>query len=325
MRRDFPHPTASVFSFTRKDQDEGSPGRITDAFSEMMILNQSRYVQIFNCDFIKLSDELKAQFVKEIYALAFDLQVLLCEQAGCFLSALRLSLPPRKSALRCLQPLLCLTKILGILDYLASRKSCVVFNAYINSNRFACPWNEGQVRFFNRKDSIPAIYLAFDRTGFNFAFNRTVLNDFYFADFREAKPPAFDPESTLHLRKRERVVTVLRFEARVTWRLTFRTATEERIEGYAQSSQNVLQDLSADLPDVFAQNLDLRKLHRLDVIVDRSAGDLISISTLLQTSIVKLSAYIKPLLKVGFLSLRRLEFELVCLHHYLHFTQKLIA
>src|SRR2546421_6165887 len=68
LRRDSPHPTASVFRFTRQDQKEGSPRRVTNALRQMMVLDHPCDLQILNRDLVKLSNQIKRAFVKEVFA-----------------------------------------------------------------------------------------------------------------------------------------------------------------------------------------------------------------------------------------------------------------
>lgn len=60
--------TASIFRFTRQDRDELTPPGVTDALGQMMILNHSPHVQIFNGDRVKLPDEIERRLVVGVQA-----------------------------------------------------------------------------------------------------------------------------------------------------------------------------------------------------------------------------------------------------------------
>src|SRR5262245_28148315 len=60
--------TTSFFRFVRQDRDELTPSCVADALGEMMILNHSSHVQIFNGDCVKLLDEIEHRLVIEVRA-----------------------------------------------------------------------------------------------------------------------------------------------------------------------------------------------------------------------------------------------------------------
>jgi hypothetical protein len=66
---------ASVLSFAFRHLEKASPGYIADCLGEMAIPDHPAYVQIFDRDRVKASDQIGRNFVVEILATARDFQV----------------------------------------------------------------------------------------------------------------------------------------------------------------------------------------------------------------------------------------------------------
>src|SRR3982751_4076858 len=72
-RRNFPHSPSSFFRFGREDQEECSPGCVTNAFGEMMILDHPANLQLFYRNVVELADQCQADFVQKVEPLPLDL------------------------------------------------------------------------------------------------------------------------------------------------------------------------------------------------------------------------------------------------------------
>jgi hypothetical protein len=82
----FDHRSPSFFRFEDHDHYELPPSRVTDALGQVMVLDHTPDVQIFDFDALVLRDQLSRLFEMKIASLSFDLQVLLLKQANRFLS-----------------------------------------------------------------------------------------------------------------------------------------------------------------------------------------------------------------------------------------------
>src|SRR2546428_3116103 len=76
--------TAGAFSLARKDQDELTPSRVTDALGETVILHHPFNVQIFDGDRVEFAHDLERRLVVKIRALARDLSMFFPKQIDRF-------------------------------------------------------------------------------------------------------------------------------------------------------------------------------------------------------------------------------------------------
>jgi len=80
---------SSVFCFGDKYKSEGIPRSIHNAFSKMMILNQTLCIQVFNSDDIILTNKLFGYFMRCITSLVSDMLVATLKVTDRFSSVLR--------------------------------------------------------------------------------------------------------------------------------------------------------------------------------------------------------------------------------------------
>src|SRR5262245_19400556 len=84
LRGDLQYPTASVFSFARKDQKEGAPRYVGYGLGQMMILEQTGNVQVFNDYCVELANDLEGCLMMKIRSLSSDLLMLSPQQSDGF-------------------------------------------------------------------------------------------------------------------------------------------------------------------------------------------------------------------------------------------------
>src|SRR5919198_4620764 len=188
----FDYLTASFFRFVRQDRGELTPSCVADALGEMMVLNHSSHVQIFNCDRVKLLNEIERRLVVKVRALALNLLMLLRQQPDRFSPSLRSFLAARDPALSRFQLAFGLTQKFRVLNCFASRESGEVFNPDINPDRLASLREESALIFFNRKDHVPTIGLALDRASLDRPFDWTGKADTARTDLRQVKLITFE-------------------------------------------------------------------------------------------------------------------------------------
>ncbi len=295
--RNFPDSTTSICSFVFEYTNESSPRCVTYTFSKMMILDQSLDVQIFNGDFIELANQIKACFVKEILALILYLQMLLAKQTDSFLSIRAAQLPLTHLALLNFQLSLSLAKIARILNRFTSRKRGKILKSYVNTYGATSLRKPTRLIFFNCEDDEPAVNLSLDGASLNFAFNLTRQAQAHRANLGKCQFVAFKFESGLRIGKR--IIAVSAFESwKASLLVTLQASLKEGIKSATDTTQRVLNDLRMDCRHVLTNELDVRQLILLLLIVHRFASDSISVYAFTQGRIVNLAAYVKRLLKL---------------------------
>ena len=312
---------ASFFRFERSDGNELTPTGIMNVFRQTMILDHVLDGQIFKFNRIELFDKFVCFFEAKIKTLALYFSMLSRKKPDR-LTSIRPFLPgsPGHSSLRCFQFALSVLDESLVFNSFAGRKSCKRLDAYIDSNCFTRCGQMQDLLLIGSKNHIPTVDLSFNRAGLDGSFDWTAQANTDRADFREIQLVSFETECALHLRESEAIESGLTLEAWVAGLFTVLHSTEEGVKSLAKFAKRVLQNLSVYFRDIFTNGFDYRELDGLRVVVERDAIDLVSISTFLKPRIVKLATNIEPLLKNGFNSLRRLNFELVRLQERPFYT-----
>jgi hypothetical protein len=307
--RNSPDSTASVCSFAFECRKESSPRCVTDRFSQMMILEQSFDVQIFNRYLIKLANQIKAGLMKEILTLIGYLQMFLAKQVDSLFSICAAALFLAHQSLANLQGVFGFAKVARILYHFACRESGIVFESNIYANAITGLRKEARLIFFNREKDKPAVNLLLDGASLDFAFNFARQTKSDRANLGERQLVTFEFESRLRIG--EGVEKPFAFKSWIARCVTSFEATKESVKGFIESLQSVLQNLRVNASGVFAVATDFRQLILLTLIIDRGLGDFVGIASLLQRGIVKFSAKIKRLLELMSNSLRWFEFEFI--------------
>jgi hypothetical protein len=308
----FDYLATGAFSLARQNRSELTPSGVTDALGEAVISDHPSHVQTFDGDYVELAHDVKRRLVVEVRALAGNLLMLLCQEfdrlAPAVASLIRTA---RYPTLRGLQFALRLAQKLRIFDNLTSREGGEILNPDINSNRIAGLWKESGLILLNGKDNVPPICFTFNRAGFNRSFDWTRKTNTTRADLGHVEFVAFQPKASFHLREGETIEACLAFKSRIPWCFAVLHAAKEGVKGLAQFTQGILEYLGVDFANVLSNFFDLWKLNGLSVVIDRKPIHRVGVTALLKTSVVQFAATIKPSLKNGFNSLRRLDFELV--------------
>lgn len=314
LRGDLQNLPASVFSFARQDQKEGAPRHIDNAFRQMVILDHSGDVQIFDRDHIKLPDDPKSGLMVKVRPLADNLLMASGQKLYGFPPALRSLFASGYFALSGLQLRLSRAEKLRILNLLAGREGSITPNAHIDPDLFAGLRKEPGLILFDRKYREPSVRFSLNRASLNLTLNRSMLDDSDMSDLGEIKAIASDRKGRLHLREGERVESGLALESRMAGSLTGLTTAKESVKGFPEATESILENLRIDSRNVFSNVLDLRQLNRLSVVIDRHSIRFPRIAALLKSGVVQLTASVKPLLKCASNARRWLNPELVRLH-----------
>lgn len=287
--RNFHDSLTGTFRLACEYRYESSPACIADSSRKMMILEQACDVQILYRYRVVFSDKPIAQFVKEVSALIRYLEMLASQYDSCFVAIRAAQFLLAYLALSNLNLALCFLEQARIVNHLSIAKSGEVLKANVYADAVAGLRQRLWVCLCC-EDYKPAVYLPLDRAGLYLAFNLAAETDAARADLAQGQFVANQSETRLRIG--ERIEAMLAFEARIARSFTCLHAAKERIKRLAQAAQGVLQDLRVNAINVLTNQFDFRQLHGLLVEVDRSTTDHEGIPSLLQSSVVKLAAYI---------------------------------
>ena len=295
-------------------QFEGIPSRISYTFSQMMIFQQSGYIQIFKGNSVVSFHQLERFFMMEISALTRNFLMLLCDKAFSFLSIFAFQLLASKIALGFLQLALCFAEQFRVINHLAIGERGKVFDANINSGSLACLGIVWRTVFINSEDHKPAISLTLDRAGFDRSFNWAREKDFDFTYFGQMKLIAGKIITAFAARLRigKAVVSIFAFEAREAgFFRAFLNTAKEIIHRSIESLQNVLNNLGIYFLQISACLFNLRQLLGLILVGNRDLGMAVSVASFLQARIIKLATNIQSIVKLLLDIFTWLEFKFV--------------
>ena len=298
MRRNKSDTTASVCSFALMYQKERTPGNIANCLCETMILQQIQDLQILKIDGIELAHKLKTQFVKEIFALIDNFQVLFCQPLNGLRSIRAPQFLTAYASLGGFQPALGLLQKVRVINHFAGRDRTEIGEVQVHARDIAGFGDQRRVRFFDGKDDIPSIGLTLDRTSFNLAFNGPMQSQPHGPNLSQVQFVAIKFETRLRVGERiEKSLSLESWKSRLL--LACLNATKERIEGLTEPSQRVLQYLAVNGRYVLSLLFDRWKLNRLSMVVDRSMGNSVGIAAFLKSCVVQFSAHVKYALHFG--------------------------
>ena len=126
-------------------------------------------------------------------------------------------------------------------------------------------------------------------------------DDLDMPDLRENEPAIFDLKAALRIGKR--VISSARSKSWIARLFTILDSTKESIKAFIETLQYILQYLAMNRVEIEPVFLDLRQLILLSVKTDRLSSQLVSISSLLQSAIVKLTTNCTSLIEQFLLSL----------------------
>ena len=171
------HTTTSLFRFVPSALYQSIPGRIRDAFGQVVILEHPLVIQLLKGNDAVLIDQLAGKFVGEVLPAVGNALVNVCHDftpsrsfGGAFLGFRKFALCFRKFSL-------VLAKETGIGDLLTTGEGGETLQPYINAH---CPFTFRQWPGFNftREARIPVPHpIPLNIQGLDLTFNRPVLGD----------------------------------------------------------------------------------------------------------------------------------------------------
>ena len=300
-----PHSSASVLSFALECQKEGSPGRITDGFSQMMVLDHARDIQIFDRDFVKLANDLKAEFVEKVASLIGHALMFASENPNGLAPIRAAQFLLAHFTLGDFQIMFSHSKIFGIINNFACREGRKALKSNVNPYYLPGFRNETGLIFFDGEDYIPAGWLPFNRTGFNFALDRARQPKPNVSYLSQMQYVASEPEPTLRIC--ERIVSTARSKSWVTRFFAAPNPCKKRQKRFIQSVQCVLAYLAIHGGNFRVNLAHVGQFAFLFKKPDRLALKSVGFRPFLKPCVVELLAYTQPLLEYLNDALRRLS------------------
>lgn len=266
--------------------------------------------EVFNRKEIKLPDEIKAQFVKEVAPLIGNLLMKSRNDLSRLVSIRSAALTSRHLPLCDSEPTSRRTKELRVLDLLTSAEGCKVLNTNIDAYGLPSLGNPMREGLVNQQNGEPTISLSFDCDVPNLALDGTRETKANRTEFRERKPVAVQFESAPSIC--ERVISRPGFESRKAGFLSLQTPLKEYVISTTNTAQALFKYHCIEPAQIWALCSNILKLCALRKVIDRLATNPIGVPSLLKGRIIEFAAKIKHLLELRSNMFRRsLYFELI--------------
>ena len=283
--------STSVRSFVESELYELIPRCVRNTFGEAMILDHASDVQIFKGDDSEHGNESMTKLMSEVAATVSN---ALMDASRCL--ALLFSLRLRKC-------FLIRAKEARVSNFLPIRECCKRVQAHVNPYR-SITRGKGLRFRLNREAREPlACCGANYGKRLNLAFNGAVQFDSHISNFRQAQLAIIHTEAGLSIG--ERIISLMRTEARKTCFLLCLDAPKESIKRFLHSFENILQDLTVDARDIFTNLFDVWQLIRLLNVADRLSFKPVGVASFLQTRVVEFAQQSKRSIHARSLSARR--------------------
>ena len=246
---------ASVCCFAFEDGPELRPAGITDALSQVRVLDQVSHLQIFQIDHVVVPQQLQGGLMMKVSPLPLHFLVLPSEECHRFAAALTALLPARDTPLRLLEGFLRFPVVPRIFDDVALGGDKKHLQANVDARLLTGEWDELHRHIHAGETAVPAVGFFGDGDGLDCAFKRAAPSDANAPDLGEDEAPVVEHGTVAELFVGETCVAVGALEAGIAGLLTGLDAAKERLEGTVQTRQHILQDLRVDVlvlrPNVF--------------------------------------------------------------------------
>jgi hypothetical protein len=284
---------ASVLSFAFRHREKAPPGHVTDCSGETAILDHPAYVQIFDRDRVKSSDQVGRYFVVKILTTTRHFQMRFGDFNPLLRAPLRSLLSERKSPLQSLQFAQRALEVARILDLFSIQECGETANADIYADGLS-GWRQW-LRFgrLANKQGIPAVNTSRDPKLFALSFNRAGEPDATSPDAGNRKFVAFDrTRPNLLVFLREGLVPVSALESGKPRFLSILNAPEEALEGFVNTLNRILLDCP-QMALYFGQRASFSQMARLLNVTERCARDLVTRNPLGKSGVIDLARVFK--------------------------------
>lgn len=297
--------TTSLFRFVGQELQEYSPGSIADALGEAMVSYHAPDVQIFIGNKIVFVGYFMSKFVQEINSLIANMSMCLDYQKPGLAAALRAFNFRDEPSLPISEDIFTLSEIAGIFDGSAIREDSKGFQTDINTHCCLYRLLRGSVSNIATKAGVPFISFPLDVESFNLTEDITMHLDLDAADLREIQFRIFDFKSKLGIS--ETIITVVVLEPGIA-RLLIRLHTpKECFESLIGTMQYILKHLRINAGELRADLFQIGKLRTLSDKREGFALHFISITSLLKSGIVEITAQFKSIREPKLLICCRIE------------------
>lgn len=246
-----PYCSASFFRFAEQDVDEGIPRSVSNAFSKVVILQETLSVKIFHSDEVIPFHKVSGNVVGGITALIGDVLMKSLEFQNSFTSTVRAFLSASHFTLKSSELPFRLAQIFGRSKELTIRSSYQIANTHVKTHKCSC-WLKEFRDVFHRKADVVSISLPFDDSCFDDAVNRAMQPDFDVANMLDIQGFAFDSDAVI-VGELHRVKPVTSFESWVSGCFTGFHSTKERPKCFVQSAESALRGTEVGLLVIFVR------------------------------------------------------------------------
>ncbi len=284
--------SASIFCFARKLVGESRPCRVSNAFSETVIVHHPVDVQIFHTDDAELIDDFTRLLVREIVAL----------ESNALMHARDNLTPPgsfrrtlfffAQKTLRFCERVLFRAKEARVIYLVARREVSEGFKSNIYPDLFK-RFRQG-LRVFNLtgEGSVPLARATTPNVAsLNLPFNRAMQFDVDVADFRECQMMPVNLKT--RLREGEAIVAMLSPESWIARLFSGFHAAKERLKRKVKAHGDVLQNLTVNCLQRFALLLQRAEAVDLRVEEKRFTAFFVGVFTLFEQFVVQPTTFIQ--------------------------------
>ena len=315
---DLDHRLTSVFGFIRQHSKKIAPTRVPHALGNMAAA-QAIDVQILDGDKSVASDQFGRNLVMKVAALVGNILVQAAYQAGQFAVFATIALATSAAALQNCQLFFGSAKPARVVNVLAGRERGKRQQTHVYANIRADNVIRFVVRQFQLKAGVPVaeiVPLEHNHLNLGIIGNRAMLEQSYQTNVLDIKPALFEAD-TVTIDVADRLEPTPAFEAGVARFLTGLDTAKERLEGFIQTAQGLLDRRVIEPRGIFVKLTQLLELVGLVGVVETNLALLPRLATLLQGGVVKLAVNLQNAVHRLALLVIRVESELVTQQHLL--------
>jgi hypothetical protein len=284
---------ASVFSFAFRNREKAPPGHVADCLGETVVFQHPAYVQIFDRDRVKSSDQIDRNLIMKILATARHFHMRFGDFDSLLRAPLRSLFPARKPPLLYLQIVERLLEMARIFDLFAGRKRGEVADADIHADGLSGFRQWFGFGYFTNQQNIPTIDASRDPKLFAFSFNRAGEPDATCADTGNRKFVTINRAGpSLLVFLREGVIAIFALESGESRFLSILDTPKETFESFVETFKRIYLDCS-QMALYFGQCASFSQMPRLLVVTERCAGDSITRNPLGKGGVIDLAGVFK--------------------------------
>ena len=284
------HCLTSILGFVRQHRKEVAPSRVTHALGDVAAA-QATQVQLLEGDKPEASDQFSRNLMMKVAALVGNVFVPATYLARQFAILATASLATSAEALQDRQLFFRCTEPARVVDLFTRRQGGKGRQAHINANIGAHDVGRFRVGQLKLEAGVPVaklVPLEDDHLDLGVVWKSAVLKDAQQTNMLDVESIRLEAD-TIAVDIADRFEPALPFEARVAGFLTRLDAPKERLEGFVQAAQGLLDRRVVEPGCILVKGAQLLELLGLVTIVETDPALLPRFAALLQGRIVKLA------------------------------------